>query len=650
MAERIAQLYVELSARTDKLEAALKQSQQGLGKFKGGINDVVKGLTGFDAATVGTVAVVGALAAGVKYAVQQAMEAEQAMAATEAVIKATGGAAGFTAREIADMAGEMSEMTGIADDVIQSGQNMLLTFKNIKGDTFERATDAMTDMAVAMNKGSLAGIDLQSTSIQLGKALNDPVKGLTALSRVGVTFDAEQKKLIKTMAALGDVAGAQAIILQELESEFGGAAEAAGNTTAGQFAKLKNEAGELAEELGGVLLPALTGLASGATDLTRYWRVLGGAVLEGEMSFWDFQKAGLEVIFTEKTMAEAIEETRGAVENQAAAIEALDPFLRNMRLEQENAANAAEAQFAAMVDVEAAFRRGGAAIDYAALAEIDYARGVEAAQAAEEAAQQAAEAHLQHLKDIDQAARDATVAHQNLAQSLKDADAAQLAGVALGNLEKAYQAGEISASEYRTATEDLMLAYGLATPASIAMATATEHLNTLFITGQITGDQLTEAIGKIPAAAEDGKVSMDELGITLGTNTNPKLWEARDAAVDARDAINSLESRTVTVTTNYVTNHVVTGGAGAAGGGTQHRAAGGPVWAGQSYMVGEHGPEPFIPTQNGRILSHDDAMEAWAGSSDGGSTTDSTALMAAIQGMPAAIATAVRDAVLQARR
>ena len=31
----------------------------------------------------------------------------------------------------------------------------------------------------------------------LGKALNDPVKGITALGRAGVTFTDEQKKQIK---------------------------------------------------------------------------------------------------------------------------------------------------------------------------------------------------------------------------------------------------------------------------------------------------------------------------------------------------------------------------------------------------------------------------------------------------------------------
>jgi phage-related minor tail protein len=41
---------------------------------------------------------------------------------------------------------------------------------------------------------------------------------------------------------------------------------------------------------------------------------------------------------------------------------------------------------------------------------------------------------------------------------------------------------------------------------------------------------------------------------------------------------------------------------GGAAGGLPGRAGGGPVTAGQPYMVGEHGPEPFIPNQSGVIV------------------------------------------------
>src|SRR6185503_5795133 len=104
--------------------------------------------------------------------------------------------------------------------VIQGGENLLLTFTNIGEDVFPSAVKAMNDMAVAMAEGDVSAVDLKGSAIQLGKALNDPVKGITALTRVGVTFSDQQKKQIKDFVEQGRVADAQRVILAELEKEF----------------------------------------------------------------------------------------------------------------------------------------------------------------------------------------------------------------------------------------------------------------------------------------------------------------------------------------------------------------------------------------------------------------------------------------------
>ena len=58
------------------------------------------------------------------------------------------------------------------------------------------------------------------------------------------------------------------------------------------------------------------------------------------------------------------------------------------------------------------------------------------------------------------------------------------------------------------------------------------------------------------------------------------------------------------------------------------RAMGGPVDAGKMYMTGERGPEPFIPAEKGRILSVQQAQDAYAGRSGGrgGSTVMSVSI------------------------
>lgn len=125
--------------------------------------------------------------------IRNSIEAERVETQLNAVLKSTRHAAGLTAIELKNMASEMQMLTAFGDEEVLSMQNILLTFKNIKGDEFKRATMAVLDLSTAM------GQDLKSSAIQVGKALNDPKIGLTALQLVGITFSDSQKKLIKDL-------------------------------------------------------------------------------------------------------------------------------------------------------------------------------------------------------------------------------------------------------------------------------------------------------------------------------------------------------------------------------------------------------------------------------------------------------------------
>lgn len=246
-----------------------KDLKSGLSGMKKGLGDVVQGLTGFNMASLGAAGAVALMAGGMKRAVSEALEAERVMAATEAVIKSTGGAAGMTAEEISGLAEAESRLTSIDDEVVQSGMNMLLTFKGIGEETFPRASRAMEDMAVAMAKGDTSAIDLQGAAIQLGKALNDPITGVSTLKRVGVQLSEQQEQQIRDFMEVNDLASAQAIILSELESQFGGMAESMGNTAAGKIEKAKNSLNNLYETIGAKLLPVIGAAADTWTLLTN---------------------------------------------------------------------------------------------------------------------------------------------------------------------------------------------------------------------------------------------------------------------------------------------------------------------------------------------------------------------------------------------
>jgi len=211
--------------------------------------------TGLKVGAIAGVAGIAALGFAVKSFVGEAMEAQRVIAQTDAVIKSTGGAAGLSAAEVGSLASSLAKVTPYADDVIQSGENVLLTFTKIGRDIFPEVTE------MALNMSTALGQDLQSSAIQLGKALNDPIQGVTALRRVGVSFTEAQLAQIKALQESGDLLGAQKIILQELNTEFGNSARAAGETFAGKLTILKNRIGDLKESIGNLLLPVLTALA-----------------------------------------------------------------------------------------------------------------------------------------------------------------------------------------------------------------------------------------------------------------------------------------------------------------------------------------------------------------------------------------------------
>jgi acid phosphatase family membrane protein YuiD len=203
---------------------------------------------------------------------EEARESERVTRLTEAIIKSTGGAAKISARQVGELATSISNKTGIDDEAIQTGSNLLLTFKNVRNevgrgaDVFNQATAAAVDLSAA----GFGSID--SASKMLGKALNDPIAGLTALGRAGVTFTEAQKEQIKGMVESGNLLKAQKVIMAEVQSQVGGAAAA----TATGMDKLKVTVANLAEEVGLKLLPYIDKAAGwlgdrlpGALDAAR---------------------------------------------------------------------------------------------------------------------------------------------------------------------------------------------------------------------------------------------------------------------------------------------------------------------------------------------------------------------------------------------
>lgn len=199
-----------------------------------------------------------ALAGGVFFqaVIRNTIESEDVLAQLNATIKSTAGAAGLSSDQMVAMAKGLQSVTTFGDDAVISMQSQLLTFTKIGGDVVPRATEAILDLATKM------GGDLKGAAVQVGKALNDPIKGVAMLGKSGVQFSEDQQQMITALVETGRLAEAQTVILAELETQFGGSAKAARDTFGGAVTALQNAFGDLLEGDGGNLKDAKEGVES----------------------------------------------------------------------------------------------------------------------------------------------------------------------------------------------------------------------------------------------------------------------------------------------------------------------------------------------------------------------------------------------------
>lgn len=261
MTSMVGEAVVEVRGDVNRL----KQDVSGAGReagagFTSGFKENLKGL----AESLGVIYAGEKAIEFLKGSVEAAREANKVSAVTEARMKSTGDAAHVSASHVEELAKAYGMQTGIMPDVIQGGENMLLTFKNIRNEQgknnaiFDQTTKTMLDLAASMAGSSGGQLDPKSAAIQLGKALNDPIKGLTSLSRVGVQFTDQQKTQIATLVAHNHLLGAQKIILGELNSEFGGTARAQATAAS----KMAVGWHMIQEDVGKLLIPVLDNLES----------------------------------------------------------------------------------------------------------------------------------------------------------------------------------------------------------------------------------------------------------------------------------------------------------------------------------------------------------------------------------------------------
>jgi ABC-type glycerol-3-phosphate transport system substrate-binding protein len=252
-------LNVEILGEFRKLTTATQGAQSNLQNLQDRVGGVAKGISravGGLALALGFTGIVQ----GFKQSIQAAEEAAVANQRIDAIAESMdefGNQTAKVTKRIKDFADANEFSLGVDGDVIKATQAKLLTFReltktaDVMGGSFDRATIAALDMAAA-------GFgEATSNATQLGKALNDPIAGITALNRAGIQFTDDQKSLIKSLVESGDMLQAQEIILREIENQVGGTAEA----TATSSERMTIAFGMVQEKIGNVLMPAFDSLA-----------------------------------------------------------------------------------------------------------------------------------------------------------------------------------------------------------------------------------------------------------------------------------------------------------------------------------------------------------------------------------------------------
>ena len=258
---------------------------------------------------LGAVAAVGAVTLlGVAFTrfVRAGNEAERVGNRLSAIIKATGGAAQLSSRDIEIFAESVAKGTLASIQGARQAAGVLLTFKSISGDTFRDALELSQDLA-EVGFGSI-----NTAALQLGKALEEPEIGLSALRRVGVSFSKEQKDLIKVLSLSGRKLEAQRIIVKALKDQVGGTGKEAAGGLAGAFDTLAENINLFFERAAGsVIIDTLTAALKGLNDIVERF------VPELE----DFSK------LTGAELSERIKSNTQAIKDETAKLEAFEKSL-----------------------------------------------------------------------------------------------------------------------------------------------------------------------------------------------------------------------------------------------------------------------------------------------------------------------------------
>ena len=323
----LGKILVKLGLDNSEYKKGLNDSKQSTDKFSSVITKIGGAIAG--AFTI------DAIKNFATNAIKAYNESAAAAAKFNAVVRATGGAAGITTEEMQRFASQLQSVTTFEDDATVGAASLLATFKSVNGDVFKEAIKSSQDLATIM------GTDLQGAIMQIGKALESPEIGLVALRRSGISFTEAQIEQIKKLVAEGKKQEAQFIILKEIQSQVGGAARAAANTAEGAWKQLGNAIGDVMEQIGSNI-EKTTPLAMFLKDEVEK---LSSVMNSEDLSFWE--KLKVLIADDEKSLRKLYKEQQRFREEQKENRAVVDGMMRGI-----NSVAEAQAKLKTLTDIQ----------------------------------------------------------------------------------------------------------------------------------------------------------------------------------------------------------------------------------------------------------------------------------------------------------
>lgn len=245
----ILEVKEQFKAAFDNFNAGISKAGEYAEKFGNKVSDT-KGKLEKLQSTIGAVAGAFGGMAVLKGSYDEFQKNEQALMRLTKAFENSNGAIGLTKKELIDLRDSIDAKSLFGADEIGEAQAKLVSFGNISGDVFKRTSQAMVDFATASKT------DVTSAAETLGKALANPAESFGKLSKQGINFKDNEERMIKTMVEHGNVAGAQAMILDKVESKFKNMAQGA-TEGSGQIGLLKEEFENFQEALGKLMVDVL---------------------------------------------------------------------------------------------------------------------------------------------------------------------------------------------------------------------------------------------------------------------------------------------------------------------------------------------------------------------------------------------------------